>query len=155
MVTLCINFPFVSIFCMFSFYYNLLLFILFHVYSRQRRTFKTVFQSMLNAPTKMPFTHSGNLTLQEDDIMHLSLCFSNKLMSSHKLYWSSLSHSSSFLSWLRRVCAGAGHSSPLVHGGGGPHCHSSVVVVGPHHCSCLRIVHPSSLFIVWLPHCSQ
>jgi len=84
------HFPFVSIFHMFSFYYNLLLFILFYVYSRQRRT---VFQSTLNAPTKMPFTHSGNLTLQEDDIMHLSLCFrSNKLMSSHELYWLSSSH---------------------------------------------------------------
>jgi len=67
------HFPFVLIFRVFSFYYNLLLFILFYVYSRQRRTFKTVFQSMLNAPTKMPFMHSGNLTLQEDDIMHLSL----------------------------------------------------------------------------------
>jgi len=44
---------------------------------------------------------------------------------------------SSSLSWPHRVCAGAGRSSPLVHGGG-PHCRSSVVVVGPHHHSCGR-----------------
>jgi len=35
------------------------------------------------------------------------------------------------LSWPRRVCAGAGCSSLLVHGGG-PRCCSLVVVVGPH-----------------------
>jgi len=43
--------------------------------------------------------------------------------------------SSSSLSWPHWVCAGAGHLSPLVHGGG-PRCRSSVVVVGPHHHSC-------------------
>jgi len=67
--------------------------------------------------------------------------------------------SSSSLSWPHWVCAGAGCSSPLVHGGG-PHCRSSVVVVGPHRCLCGRwavtIVHVTTLSVhrchsLWCP----
>jgi len=59
------------------------------------------------------------------------------------------------LSWLCQVCAGAGPSSPLVHGGGGPRHHSSVVVVGPHRRLCGRwaliIVHVTALSV----HCHR
>ena len=44
------------------FHFIITSFFLFYVYSRQRRTFKTVFWHVLNTPINMPFTHSGNLT---------------------------------------------------------------------------------------------
>ena len=50
---------------------------------------------------------------------------------------------SSSLSWPCWVCAGAGCSSLLVHGGGGLCRCLSVVVVGPHCCLCHCVVCPS------------